>query len=795
MRSLFLLIALALSTACAGATVKTWHPRLFVVGADKAACEAELSRVRTAILTGKYATEWTFALSGRTDRANGTAERLKCLRALVDESYRATVIAEVKAAVAGTNYYPSQHETLLYLTMFDWFNSEWNTAEKLRMLQYFQEVVTRCQQTTRSIFNNHFWWDHHGFRRTAPGVALYGEGVDSTIEAWLWSRAQYWFYEQARQSYGTYAGDHGMSPEGCDYWTVGYTYMSPAAQVWSSGTDDNAFAESYGWSNWAKGAIYLWRPLDGRLTQWSDYRAFIGRIGETDNYNRLGQSQYFSFNCWLAYIRWGNSAEARWIYDNIVVIPDPITSQIVSSTYSDCYVHHIWNDAFGPQHNPTAISLATIPKSAYFSGYGAVVIRSGWTTSDVMFALKCNRLCAGHDHLDTGSFVIDRGSSLAIDSGYYSSNGDAYDQNTGEYYPRTIAHNCVTVYKPGQVVNVQWWAQTNEIANNDGGQRGAIPPAPNPGDRSPNTFEEAGAAEWSRGSVGRYQYDWSGGYTYAVADITNAYLSDSVSRYTRTVFSPDARYFFVLDRLTKTAADLPTRWLLHSVNQPQSVDGAVIGSLGSGSTAYTGREFYVQNGSSRLFVKMLAPTNNNATTLQFRGGTGYERWTTYDASGANATARRVPASTEEPGSWRIEELAASATSPYFLNILYASDTTVGSMGTATSIPCGIDTVACMAAGTVFVASIFETVDEIEMLEYVTYTIPAEGLFRHAIADVLPGTVYEVYKNDVKISELSSSTNSLIVFDDYSSVGDYYEVTSTGESGVDLPAPTGMRTKE
>ncbi|MCP4047145.1 MAG: hypothetical protein GY732_14295, partial [Gammaproteobacteria bacterium] len=229
---------------------------------------------------------------------------------------------------------------------------------------------------------------------------------------------------------------------------------------------------------------------------------------------------------------------------------------------------------------PTPVDLESLDKSGYMDGYNGVIIRSGWDDDDVLFGYKQNPYIAGHDHMDGGSFVISRNSDLAMDSGYYSSNGDVLDEHTQYYNGRTIAHNTITVVKPGQFTNVQYWSGgAHNTDNNDGGQRGfgrdrGTGTDSNADYDPPFLYEHFIEDKYDRGGVNRFEYDQNSGYTYFSGDVTPAYYSDSVANFTRTVLTPDAERYIILDRVSSTDPSYPKRWLLHLENEPQPVGGS-----------------------------------------------------------------------------------------------------------------------------------------------------------------------------------------------------------------------------
>ena len=101
-----------------------------------------------------------------------------------------------------------------------------------------------------------------------------------------------------------------------------------------------------------------------------------------------------------------------------------------------------------------------------FPGVGHLVMRSGWGKDATWIEFACGPYFAKHDHLDTNHFVIYHKGYLAIDAG-----ADYTDTESPHYlnqYRRTIAHNTMLVYQPGERF---FWGENLWPAANDGGQR------------------------------------------------------------------------------------------------------------------------------------------------------------------------------------------------------------------------------------------------------------------------------------------------------------------------------------
>jgi hypothetical protein len=226
---------------------------------------------------------------------------------------------------------------------------------------------------------------------------------------------------------------------------------------------------------------------------------------------------------------------------------------------------------------------------------------------NVVLAYAIHRFFAKHDHLDQGHFVIHHRGDLAIDSGMdYTDTESPHYLN---YYRRTVAHNSVLVYEPGETF---FWGENLLPAANDGGQR-------MDSSRYWNTVR-------SREDFRRTRDLWDvarmetavhapGRFDYARGDITRAYHPSKMQRFTRElVYAPSDDVLVVYDRVRATDAAFRKAWLLHGVNEPK-VEGSV---------------FTFSAGKGRLRVHSLLPRDREIVA---RGGPGNEFWTPGDEKG------------------------------------------------------------------------------------------------------------------------------------------------------------------
>jgi len=198
-------------------------------------------------------------------------------------------------------------------------------------------------------------------------------------------------------------------------------------------------------------------------------------------------------------------------------------------------------------------------------GAGIVVMRSSWEDpAGTLLWFKASSHFLIHGHRDQGSFQVYRKGWLAIDSGQYEET-----PHLGNYTQRTVAHNSLLVYRPGEALNKDKTDPVWVGYANDGGQRWAPPTL---------TAAAANDTEHYLGGITKFE-TMPGFYDYLHADITRSYNSvhvtsdghePKVSLVTRSLLflRPD-EYIVVFDRVTSTKVEYPKRWLLHSIYRPE----------------------------------------------------------------------------------------------------------------------------------------------------------------------------------------------------------------------------------
>jgi hypothetical protein len=362
----------------------------------------------------------------------------------------------------------------------------------------------------------------------------------------------------------------------------------------------------------------------------------------------------------------------------------------------------LWSDRSVVARDPGLARPEELPRQRLFPGVGHLLMRSGWNPGATWIEFTCGPYFAKHDHLDTNQFTIYHKGYLALDTG-----ADYTDTESPHYlnqYRRTVAHNTMLVYQPGERF---FWGENLWPAANDGGQRMDSSRFWN-SVRSLEDWERTRDL-WDRGRIEAFEAR-DGEFVYARGNGTASYQPSKVSRFVRDLLWLDgADVLVVSDDVRATDAAYRKAWLLHGVSEPkvEAASGGASRAAGQGGTAWTNATSATfEDGSGRLRVYPVLPRDRE---LIVRGGPGWEFWTPGDdrggpwGSGVNwpldppeggplpadptlqqmwrtfwgADFNRLSPSNRRavvPGSWRIEvSPAVAARDDRFLHVLDIAD--------------------------------------------------------------------------------------------------------------------------
>ena len=299
----------------------------------------------------------------------------------------------------------------------------------------------------------------------------------------------------------------------------------------------------------------------------------------------------------------------------------------------------------------------------------SIIARTSWkhgidSPAAVAYLDGHERIINDHPHMSIGQFSLYYKGNLAIDSGNYNGSaggyGSSHDKN---YYKRTIASNCVTVFDPdekfywatGNGPGIGYLYGTGEEVANDGGQKFRI------NVRDYDEFKEIDAMARTDGSyIGPNKQTPE--FSYLKTDLTNAY-SDKISEYNRYMVFMDLdnedypAALVVFDVVESSNKAFKKVWNLHSIEEPEV----------SGNTTVISRTEDGFNG--KLVNKTLLPETGNFN-IEKVGGEGME----YMVNGVNYPNDDHEGTKTDSGSWRIElSPVKESTKDTFLNAMYVTD--------------------------------------------------------------------------------------------------------------------------
>jgi|GEM_PF-3458629 len=412
-------------------------------------------------------------------------------------------------------------------------------------------------------------------------------------------------------------------------------------------------------------------------TQTQDRVTYVPRAAGGDGHRKPNDNDSARSGLLILMERYSGTEEARLAQAYLKRFPE--LDRMVSSFMA--VEDFLW---YNPQQS--TLPLERAPLSHFARGTGTVTLRSDWTPDATWIRFQCGDHFEGHQHLEQNSFAIWKRADLAIDSGVYDWWGSSHAVN---YYSRTIAHNSILVFAPEEdfrskrggllaADSANTWARLQGSEGvNDGGQRawrlydrsGNLAP-----DSQGNWKASASSSGYDSGEFPFIKYkdfydtgditrfEDSSAYAYIVGDATNAYSRWKVERfvrrlvYLRPVSSGAADYLVIFDDVIARDPSWQKSWLLHSIHRPQ-VEGdckLIEGSEADGIIDYTGPLFFLDNGSGRLFGRILLPHNRR---IRLIGGIHYDSWVNGVNYYAGRDGRKKNISEDKHetyGRWRIE---------------------------------------------------------------------------------------------------------------------------------------------
>ena len=301
---------------------------------------------------------------------------------------------------------------------------------------------------------------------------------------------------------------------------------------------------------------------------------------------------------------------------------------------------------------PYKPSYKTLPLAMRLgeNSYEHIMFRNKWEEDGTLITYISGDHFTDHQHFDKGHFLIYKKGALIVDGGGYSK---MYGNNWSNYSVRTLAHNNVLVYDPGEAVTKG--TEGTKIYP-DGGQR--IIRGAQSQKNWQQYIEESKVYGLNTADVLAFDVDaQSNEYNYVKSNLTNAYGKNIVWMDRQLLYLPHVDYLVVKDRVL-TSKPLDKYWLMHFEERPM-IDGKV---PSAGLTDYknarvvhsqrTGQlklEDKIVPYSGSLFVKTLLPEKR---TISIIGGPGYEYFNRF--AKLNFPPEKAFILNRESGNWRME---------------------------------------------------------------------------------------------------------------------------------------------
>ncbi len=496
-----------------------------------------------------------------------------------------------------------------FIACYDWLFPAMTSEQRATVFKNFTAIADKTRAALKASIGGRFrgtreMYAYYGLSFYCDGKDIYPNDpaaavvVDRKAKAYCdffasWQKDQHLAVLEAACKGGAY-------PSGTMYGEAPYPAQLWALDAWNTATTDDLYQDTTCLTGYPLFWLYQMLPYCTQVR----YDCANGRINQPGAVVRFGDYRYIGYTAVASRFNNINIAQAQgvasrqgrrdiaavfnWLIQyqkdfNVMPYGGPFPTKGWVGAGPPLVWDIIFRDGLVEAKSPADVRL---PLAYHFGstdsgppmkpdfphgrpeGGGVVVMRSSWEDpAGTLLWFKASSYPLVHDHRDQGSFQIYKKGWLAIDSGQYEETS-----HRGNYTSRTVAHNSLLIYRPGESLNKNkvdpiWYGYAN-----DGGQRWV---------RYIKKAAEARDTEHYLGGITKFE-SVPEIYDYTHADITRSYNcvhvttedhKPKVSLVTRsTIFLRPDEYIVVFDRVISTKAEYPKRWLLHSVYRPE-LDG------------------------------------------------------------------------------------------------------------------------------------------------------------------------------------------------------------------------------
>jgi hypothetical protein len=418
---------------------------------------------------------------------------------------------------------------------------------------------------------------------------------------------------------------------------------------------------------------------------------------------------------------------------------------------------------FSDARAPLTPSFRTLPLAMRL-GAGTdehIVFRNGWNVDSTQITILAGSHYTDHQHFDKGSFLIYHGGGLAVDSGTYDSMYKA-GGHWNNYATRTLAHNCLLVYDPGEPMPAGY--------ANDGGQL-VLRGLQHHGDWQ-SYLNHAEKEKLRAARVTAFEADGRL-HHYVRCDLASAY-GDKVRSYEREfAYLPDADFLVVLDRVRAATPEFKKLWLLHFQDRPV-IHGASLVEVRRSGELDLGHRVVRYDGS--LLLRTLLPENRTVTAV---GGPGFEYFNPFTGVNYPPETPGRASAPRESGTWRIEvSPAEAAADDLFLNAFQfaaGSDQPVAEVRALTGERRDWVGLQLMARPMIRVMLFSGNPDGAAIPLPLRYGIDSDGPARHLILNLPAGEKVSIRVNGKPLAAHAVSPSGILSFEDRSKGGRTIEI--------------------